>query len=754
MSRLLLGIAAAGIIVNVVVWVFGQGQATTWRDAWVYDATISAASLSALRAAWTSAGIERRGRLAIAIGMVLWSTGDIIWEVWRHNFGSVPTPSVTDAFYLSMYPMVYVGLLLIVHSRARRPGLSVRIDALVVGLGVATIYSFIITPVARGTTGGIPAIVTEMAYPVGDLLLAVFVVALLAELGWSADRFMILFAVGCVVFSVADSHFLLLNAAGTYQEGTIFDTGWPLGLLLWSLAVHQSEPHASHRQRGTLASLLAPIGVTVTSVVILLVASRIRIPTHVLVLATAALLAVLARMALAFREVADTAEARRQALTDDLTGLPNRRRLAQHISASLTTDEPSPHALLLLGLNHLREICDAFGHGVGDQLLIDVSRRLAAVTNDSQLLVRFSEEEFALWTPVELGGAAPSAFATDLLQALAQPLLVDKVALTVKASVGIAQFPEHALHEVDLLRHADLAMLSARRSGAGFEVCEVAGLDAGRRQIMLTEELREAIESDQLICQYQPKMEIITGRIVGVEALVRWRHPGGNLLGPADFLLIATEAGLLSGLSRRVLSVAIAEGAEWARRGIHIKTSVNLNVTDLLDESLVRFVSQLLYQHGMAATSLMVEVTEETFMREPEQVRRQLVALHELGIGLSIDDYGSGYSSLAYLRTIPADEIKLDRMFVEGVASSAVDQSIVAATVVLAHSLGLSLVVEGVESQADLTMLASLGCDIAQGYYLSPPLTAKHLEEWLTSTYAVDHARAVPTSVRTAGAGD
>jgi diguanylate cyclase (GGDEF)-like protein len=732
-SHSLLAIACVGLVAFIGWIIFGPQHPLVWRDAVLYDVIIASASLSALCVAKIHGAAGRPGRTAIALGLVVWSIGDVVWEVWRHNFGSIPNPSVDDMLYLSMYPCLFIGLLFVLRLRLRRASFSVRLDGLVVGLGVACLYSLTIAPVARAATGGVLEVAVDMAYPVGDLLLAVFALGLVAALGWQLDRFMVTFVLGCALFCVADTHYLLLSAAGTYREGTLFDAGWPAGLILWSIATRQPEPRGARRQMGVVASLVSPVAVALTAGAVLVVASQDRLPVHVVALAAGALLAVLVRTSITFREVADAAEARRQALTDDLTGLPNRRGLSQQIRVTMNTGMREDHVLMLLGLNRVREITEAFGYEVSDRLLLDVSRRLETMTGECELIVRCRENEFALWFSLEAAGEAPEAFAEKLLLALAVPFQVERVGLTIEASIGIARYPQDAENESDLMRHASATLARARRSRIPYAVSETHGLDGKQDRLILTEQLRLAIKSDQLICHYQPKVEIATGRVVGAEALVRWQHPDRGLLSPEGFLGLAQVAGFLGEVTRRVLPIVVKQCAEWARQGVPLTVSANLSVTDLLDVGLVGFVHELLERYALAPRLLVLEITEETFMQEPDRARDTLKLLHAMGIGLSIDDYGSGYSSLSYLQSIPADELKVDRIFVDGISAHPVSRSIATATVGLAHSLGMRLVAEGVESLADAQTLADLGCDIIQGYYFSRPLPAASFQPWLSA---------------------
>ena len=727
----LLAIACIGLVAFVSWTIFGPQHPLVSRDAILYDAIIGAASLSALCGGKVHGAARRPGRTAIALGISIWSIGDVVWEVWRHNFGAIPNPSVDDMLYLSIYPCLFIGLLVVLRSRLRRPSLSVRLDGLVVGLGVACLYSLMIAPVARAASGGVLEVTVDMAYPICDLLLAVFALGLVAALGWQLDRFMVIFVLGCALFCAADTHYLLLSAAGTYREGTVFDAGWPAGLLLWSIASRQPEPDGARRQLGVAASLVSPVAVALTAIAVLVVASQGRLPVHVVALAAGALVAVLLRTSITFREVAGAAEARRQALTDDLTGLPNRRGLSQQLRVTMNAPVKEDHVLMLLGLNRVREITEAFGYDVSDRLLLDVSQRLASVSGEFKLLVRCRENEFAIWFPLEFGKQIPEVSAQNLLLALAVPFQVERVRLTIEASIGIAHYPQDADNESDLMRHASATLARARRARMPYAITEINGLDGKQDRLILTEELRLGIKADQLICYYQPKVEIATGRVVGAEALVRWQHPERGLLSPDGFLGLAQDAGFLGEVTHSVLTIVVAQCADWAREGLSLKVSANLSVTDLLDDGLVGFVGELLDHYALPPQSLVLEITEETFMQEPDRARNTLTLLHAMGIGLSIDDYGSGYSSLSYLRSIPADELKLDRIFVDGISAHAVSRSIATATVVLAHSLGMRLVAEGVESVADAQTLADLGCDIIQGYYFSRPLPADSFYPWL-----------------------
>lgn len=733
-SRALVYVAVVGLIAYVGGGIFGPHHAVVWRDVWIYDPTILAAALSAFLHTRTIPKIERHGRGIVATGMLSWTTGDLCWELYRHLIGPVPTPSICDVLYLAMYPLVFTGLLVFLLPRLRAADLGLRADGVIVGLGFAAIYCLLMEPVARAATGGVAAVATEMAYPLGDLLLAAVVLAFLASLGWRFDRFTGIFALGCIFFFAADSHFLLLSATGTYHEGTLYDAGWVTGLLLWSLAIRQKHQYLSSARRGersVVPIILQPVSFIVTVFAVLIVAETSHVSDHLLAVSIA-LVAVVLRTLIMIRNLTQEKVAMREAAIDHLTALPNRQGLLQNLRVLLNGEIDDGCALVLIGLSNLREITNAFGHDVGDLIVISIAQRIGEVRPEQGYLARLREDEFAMLSPLAGDPRAGVALAAQILATFAEPIVIGELAINARAKIGVAQYPEHATNELDLLRLANDAMLHAVSVDSSIELSDADRTDGGRNRIILTEELRKALTTDELVCYYQPQVEISTGRVVGVEALVRWEHPVRGLILPGQFLDIARETGQLAAVSRRVLNVVAAQSRAWDDEGISLPISVNLTVTDLLDASLIPFVIALLIRHQCRANSIVIEVTEETVMHDQDHVLSALLALHELGFGLSIDDYGSGYSSLANLHNLPASELKIDGMFVTGLADDLNNQLIIGATVGLAHGLGLTVVGECVETLADVAMLRALGSDRAQGYYYTPALPPKDFANWLS----------------------
>lgn len=430
-------------------------------------------------------------------------------------------------------------------------------------------------------------------------------------------------------------------------------------------------------------------------------------------------------------EVQALAATRRQAYTDDLTGLANRRSLYEHLDGLMTGGgEGTGFALLLLDLDRFKEVNDALGHTAGDLLLDQVGARLRALPG-TELIARLGGDEFALVLAPGSGESSALLAAQRVLESFGPPFDVTDVSIHAAVSIGIALYPDHASSRSELMRCADVAMYRAKRSRRGFAAYD-RGSDANHRSRLVTiEQLREAIGTGQLVCYFQPQLTVGSERVVAAEALVRWRHPTRGILAPAEFVPLAEQTGLISLLSRAVLDYALAECRKWHDAGHQLSVAVNLAVSDLLDTTLPLTIAGLLVDHGLRPRNLVLEITENAIMVDPERVGSVVAQLQEFGVGFSVDDYGTGYSSLSYLRDFPIRELKLDRSFVTGLADSPSAQAIVGATVSLARSLGLRLVAEGVETRSDWEQVQNLGVEVAQGYAVSRPQCPLHFAQWL-----------------------
>ena len=407
-----------------------------------------------------------------------------------------------------------------------------------------------------------------------------------------------------------------------------------------------------------------------------------------------------------------------EAAHDGLTGLANRTLLHDRLEAAVAM---GPTALLLIDLDHFKTINDTLGHTVGDRLLVEVSRRLAAGSEPADTVARLGGDEFAV---LIVGADAPvraEARAASLLRLLAETIDVDGMRLAVGASVGLACSPEDATAVEELFQRADVAMYQAKATRGGMQrYCEDRD-DSSITRLELVAELRAGLDRGELEMHYQPQVDIVLGTVNAFEALARWRHPSRGVLSPAEFIPAVEQSGLLPVFTGRVLDQSIRDCAAWAAEGSTASVSVNLSARDLLDRRLPNIVADALARHQLPAERLVLEITETTAMAELEVVENVLSDLRRLGVQLSVDDFGTGYSSLAFLQRVRVNELKVDKSFVADLLSCESDAAIVRATIELAHSLGLRCVAEGVESPELLVALAQLGCDLAQGYHLGRP---------------------------------
>jgi diguanylate cyclase (GGDEF)-like protein len=432
---------------------------------------------------------------------------------------------------------------------------------------------------------------------------------------------------------------------------------------------------------------------------------------------------------------------------DPLTGLANRRRLIEELESTIYGADGQDCAVLMIDLDRFKEINDSFGHSVGDDLLCLVGPRLEQALQPGDLLSRMGGDEFAVLLP-GADAARAREVAGRLGAALRDAFVLDGMSLHVDASIGIALCPDHGRDRSLLLARADTAMYMAKRGRHGFDVWEPDGTPATRDRLETLEQLRTALDTDQLDVHYQPKLNLKTGGVIGVEALVRWNHPERGLLFPDVFLPLAEQAGLMRRLALRVLERSLRDLQEWRAAGLQLSVAVNLSVSNLQDVALPEQVEMLLDAFGVPAGALILEITEDVLMADAARSQQVMAGLRRLGVRLSIDDYGTGYSSLSYLRALPVDELKLDRSFVSHLTSDERAAAIVRSTLQLSLDLGMTMVVEGVEDAATLAALRGWGCDFAQGYHIARPMPAGKFLGWLAEQpAAAPHAAAaLPTS--------
>jgi diguanylate cyclase (GGDEF)-like protein len=415
---------------------------------------------------------------------------------------------------------------------------------------------------------------------------------------------------------------------------------------------------------------------------------------------------------------------------DSLTGLPNRNLLNERLREALAVTDQL--AVMLIDLDHFKEINDTLGHQTGDALLCHVGERLQGIAGTGALVARLGGDEFAVLLP-HVDSDAAFAAAHRLLDALNERFHVGEFALNVEGSIGVALYPDHGTDPETLIRCADVAMYLAKEGRHGVERYTAERDQHSRRRLALISDLRHAIEQDELVLHYQPKVDLHTRVVTGMEALVRWQHPTLGLLSPAEFIPLAERTIHMNALTRWVLDEALRQCRRWRDQDLWLAVAVNLPMQALLDAEFPAVVADALVAHGVPAAWLEFEVTESSIMADPERATAVLAQLNAMGVRLAIDDFGTGYSSLSHLKHMPVDTMKIDKSFVMDMAEDPDDAVIVNSTVNLARTLGLRTVAEGVEDQRTLELLTRLGCDAIQGYYISAPRPSEQLDNWLAT---------------------
>ncbi|MCY7288402.1 MAG: EAL domain-containing protein [Cryobacterium sp.] len=637
-------------------------------------------------------------------------------------------PRISEVGYFVFFALMLAVLVTVVRAQMRGMVWSVVLDSTIGALGAASVLAVLLGPMANAldVAGANAAITAAVAYPLFDLLLVAAVVALTTSQGPVAGRRWILLVFGLLVFTSTGLVFAMLETS--YVLGTPLDAGWAVGLALiavWADASSRPDLSENHSPNGAAAVALPAVS-TAAGLGVLLLASQTTVAPIAVGLAAATL--ALAAVPLVSQQVA----LRHQSRTDELTGLPNRRALYAGVSARLSADQRRNRALLLLDLDRFKEVNDSLGHDAGDRLLVQVGRRLVGELRPGDLLARLGGDEFAILLE-HTDQMEAEAVAATVRATLAQPFTLEGISLQISASIGIALYPDQGSDLTALLRKADMAMYKAKATHSGHHVYRGADNHHGDARLRTLQELRLALTEDQLVLHYQPKICLKTGCVSGVEALVRWNHPERGLLFPDQFLTLVEEAGLMHALTQEVLRKALDQSVLWAAQGRTLTVAVNLSASSLIDADLPERVDTMLSARGLSATALMLEITEDFLMADRDRARDILTRLRSNGIKISVDDFGTGYSSLAYLRDLPIDELKLDQSFVFPMGDDARAAALVASTIDLAHGLGLKMVAEGVEDIVAYDELVRYGCDFAQGYFMSRPVSAAALDEWLTA---------------------
>jgi len=682
---------------------------------------------------------SNRNRMARAVPIVLgsalmaWSLGDLVLPIAGASGNA--NPPLVDGLYLSFYPLAYVGVMLRLHVRARRITTETWLDGIIAGLGAAAVVSaFLFHTILRAAGGHASVVLANLVLPIGDLLLLALVIGGSAVLPGRRRLTWMLLAVGLAVNSLGDTANLFASGLGATHFGSVADAvAWPTSILLVSLSVWITTHGSSVGVTEARPSFAFPVLASVTSMALLFVGSMEHINFAALALALATLVAAGVRAGLSVRSLQRlTADKHRQAVTDQLTTLANRRALYELLDAleqeAATTGIQRQLACLFVDLNRFKEVNDSFGHSVGDELLRQLGGRLKGTLREGDLLARLGGDEFVV-ALLDADGEHGAIMAQRVGARLREPFQLGAVRAQIGASIGIAVAPIDATDGGDLLRCADLAMYRAKVAGQPFAIYSEE-LDGRGNRMGMVEDLRVAISERTLELHYQPQIEFETGRIVALEALVRWNHPRLGSVPPLEFLPLAEDAELMDALTELVLEQALAQCARWHAAGSDVRVCVNLSSTNLHDPRLPELVRAALTRHRLAPEALVLEVTETTAITDFNRSQQTIRLLRDIGLVVSVDDFGAGFTSLAYLSSLAVDELKLDRSFIHGLASSpdARNRALVRSTIELAHSLGLRVVAEGIEDEECFELLSELGTDLAQGYLISRPLPAHELD--------------------------
>jgi diguanylate cyclase len=724
-----------------------SGYDSIW-DGWIGNlASILPMIPIALRIASTSR--FRGAWIAMLVGIGLYNAGNLIYLWHDQNLNPIPNPAPSDAAYLLAYVCLTVGIVMLTQRNFGIVAMSTRLDGVITGLSIGALAGMLWFDRVLSVSGKPLQVVVGMAYPLMDLVMLVALFSALAPLRYRPNRSTLLLMLGMTAFVVGDVIYLNQVAAGTYVQGTPLDASWCIGIWLMCLA---AWPREDRRAVPRVAQSTVPDGIThvpiifgALSVLVLCLPLVMHTPHIASLMALGALGLVIVRMAMTLGAVRSAEQDNfAVARVDELTGLSNRRAFFEEGEQRFADrGEDQRIGVIVIDLDGFKEINDTLGHAAGDELLRVVSKRFASKANGRGQIARIGGDEFAGTFEID-SVAEIVAIAQETAAMFTDPVAIDGLTVRVGGSIGIALCPEHALTQADLLRCADIAMYEAKGEHMPIRLYRPEDDVHTRDRLTLIDDLRTTPWERDLVMHYQPTLDLHTGVILGVEALVRWRHPAFGLLYPDDFVPLCERIGMIRTLTRTVIELSVAELARLEQRGLTLQMSVNISRLDLLDDELPGYVDVVLARHRVAPERLTLEVTETSISQDPARASASIVRLRERGVRMSIDDFGVGYSSLSQLLELPVDELKIDKSFVLALGVDARARAVVTATIELARALGLTVVAEGIESERSLRTVEELGVDIAQGYFVACPYTSAQLDLHL-DTLQRENLAAQPT---------
>jgi diguanylate cyclase (GGDEF)-like protein len=691
---------------------------------------------------------RRASTATLLAGLLLWGVGAGVNA--SEGLASATFPSVSELFFLPSYVLFAVHILL--DSTRGRPGSQKQalsrstlwLETVVVLGGVVCLAGLVLSSPVSLDLAIDGALFIVASYPIilelvlTGLVLA-FVVMRARPMSWSG----LLPAAGFLGLALGDFGTFLALGAGDYALSSAFVLMYGIGFTLIAVAACGRLPVDSRGREGASGdgAGIFQVAAAAAAVGLLVLRPSAAGEWYFTLPAIFTLVAAAVRLLQALRDARIAREARLLSLTDDLTGLPNRRAVLDRVDQRLRAHADT--TLLLLDLDGFKDVNDSLGHGAGDAVLTQIARRLVGAFRTDSLVARLSGDEFAVVLPT----TDPAELVTAVNHARAEvalPMRVDGIDLRMRASAGAAASLPEDRRAADVLRRADIAMFEAKSSRSGVLFYDATRDQYTRERLILVEELRRAISEGELRLWYQPQVETASRRVVGFEGLIRWHHPTRGVLSPVHFLADARRSGLMAALTDEVMRCAVRDARHWRQRGLDLRISLNCAPPELLGTNLLPRFYQAIADAGLPADSMLIEVTEDSFVADPELARETLVEMRRHDVQAAIDDYGTGFSSLAYLRDLPVQELKIDRSFVATVTSDERSRVIVESTARMARAMDLRVVAEGVEDEEVAQVVESLGVDLLQGYLVSAPIEFSKVERWLRGHQA---AHAAPGQV-------
>ena len=773
------------MLVVVVGFAFTQlsPAISDWAALWFANVVsllaAALAGVACLAASRRHEGRRSRGWAYMGASCLSWALGTAIWIYYLNMGEELPFPSLADVAYLATIPLAALSVQRLPATTSHRgsgardllDGITVAASLLLISWGTAlgTVY--------RGSEDDVWTLALSLAYPVGDLALVTIVVIILSRDRSRSRGPLVLIAVGLVAVAVADSGFAYLTQIDGYAGAEALDTSWVAGFLLIGLAALWPvplgpAPREAARDAPALWQVLLPYGavggalVTGTAIGLARGGLDVFMVFNTLVIVVAVfgrqVLTIVQNVSLAHQleaTIADLEDRERrlahEALHDSLTGLANRALFADRVDHAVVGHRRSGRhvALLFCDLDGFKAVNDTFGHAAGDVLLIEVADRLRRCVRASDTVARLGGDEFAVLLEGTDGLPRQAlAVASRISASLREPVALPNKELSTQASVGVAISQGTEIDGAHLLHDADVAMYQAKAKGdGGVVVFRESMRQEAQHRSDVEVALRSALGRGELRLYYQPVVSIVTGAATGFEALARWDHPELGIIPPAEFIDVAEDTGLITPIGAWVLEEATRQLAAWHAAGaVGLTMAVNVSARQLRSPHLVRQVASILQASGVAPADLCLEVTESVLLDDTDASIDVLTGLKQLGVQIAIDDFGTRYSSLSYLRRLPVDVIKIDRSFVNELGTTAESTAIVTAVIHLARALNLTTVAEGVETAEQRLQLQALGCELAQGYLFARPAPPDRLESWIVAGPAVPPPRPVPSGAEPA----